>query len=83
VLELLSKMDKSHLNYSSMTHNMGLVWCTIFGLSRGGLYASTKVSEDLTAIGTTQILLFTSLMIWGGGYIFGKMNDVNFGYDAF
>lgn len=52
-LELLSKMDKSHLNYSTMTHNVGLLWCIVFGLSRGGLYAATKVSEDLTAIGTT------------------------------
>ena len=75
-------MDKSHISIDTVPHNMGLVWCTIFGLSRGGLYAATKVSQSVTMIGTTQILLFTSLIIWLGGYIYGKIDNVNFGYDA-
>ena len=79
---MISKMDRSHISLDTISHNTGLIWSTVFGLSRGAMYASTKISQDKTEIGTTQILLFTSLMIWLCGYIFGKLNDVNFGYEA-
>ena len=53
-----------------------------FGLSRGGLYASSKVGEELTQIGTAHVLFISSLVIWLGAYIHGKICGVDFGYDA-
>ena len=61
---------------------MGLVWCVVFGVCRGGMYASTKISQDLTAVKTTHILLIRSIFTLVGAYIYGKLDNVNFGFAA-
>lgn len=61
---------------------MGLFWCLIFGLTRGGMYASTKISQDLTGVKTTHIVLIRSIFTTVAAYIYGKVDEVNFGFEA-
>ena len=61
---------------------MGLFWCLVFGLCRGGMYSSTKISVDLTNVKTTHILLIRSIFTTIAACIYGKLDGVNFGYAA-
>jgi drug/metabolite transporter (DMT)-like permease len=46
------------------------------------MYASTKISQDLTGVKTTHILLIRSIFTTIAAYIYGKVDGVNFGYEA-
>jgi drug/metabolite transporter (DMT)-like permease len=46
------------------------------------MYASTKISEDITEVKTHHIILVRSLFTWCGAYVYGKIDSVDFGYEA-
>lgn len=60
----------------------GLAWCVVFGLCRGGMYSYTKILEDVSEIKTTHIILVKALFTWFAAYIYGKLDSVDFGYQA-
>ena len=46
------------------------------------MYAATKISEDLTEVKTHHIILIRSFFTWFAAYIYGKIDNVDFGYEA-
>jgi hypothetical protein len=49
--EIMNQIDESH-HQKPISHLKGLFWATMFGVARGGMYASTKISEDMVQVQT-------------------------------
>lgn len=80
--EIMSKIDKK-FHQEPISHIQGLIWCLIFGLSRGGMYAGSKFAQVLTHVQLHHVLLIRSIFLMIGAYIYGKYDGVDFGYASF
>jgi len=61
-----------------MSHAVGLLWCTIQGLSRGAMYSGQKIAQEKTGVDLSHIVMLRSLYIMLGAYLYGKWDGVDF-----
>ena len=59
------------------------MWCTVFGLSRGGMYTGSKFAQELTHVKLTYVVIIRSIFLMIGAYVYGKNDGVTFGIDTF
>jgi len=65
-------------NAVKMSHTVGLIWCTVQGLSRGCMYSGQKIAQEATNVDLSHIVMLRSLYIMLGAYLYGKWDGVDF-----
>ena len=66
-----------------ISHNVGLCWCIVQGLSRGAMYSGQKIAQDVTAVRLSHVVLIRSTMMILGAYVYGKRDGVDFSLSRF